>query len=60
MTYTRAVEPAPSEPDPDAHDRRLILACLRLTPDERLQRLAQAHEFRALIRAAWPYELRER
>jgi hypothetical protein len=54
------VEPAPSEPDPDAHDRRLILACLRLTPDERLQRLAQAHEFRALIRAAWPYELRER
>lgn len=44
----------------DAHDRSLILFCLRLTPEERLLRLAQAHEFRLAIRAARPYELRER
>lgn len=54
------MEHSSSEPDADAHDRRLILASLRLTPEERLARLAQAHEFRALIRAARPYELRER
>ena len=44
----------------DAHDRRLILACLALTPEQRVLRLAQAHELRALIREARPYELRER
>lgn len=44
----------------DSPDRSLILACLRLTPDERLMRLTQAHEFRAIIREARPYELRER
>lgn len=44
----------------DSHDRSLILACLRLTPEERLLRLMQAHEFRLVIRAARPYELRER
>ena len=44
----------------DSHDRSLILACLRLTPEERVLRLTQAHEFRLMIRAARPYELRER
>lgn len=46
--------------DDNAHDRSLILACLRLTPEERLLRLTQAHEWRAIIRKARPYELRER
>jgi hypothetical protein len=54
------VNPAPPATELDPHDRRLILACLTLTADERLLRLAQAHEFRALIREARPYELRER
>jgi hypothetical protein len=57
------VEPPPAEESAepiDPHDRRLILACLRLTPTERLLRLEQAHEFRVLIRDAQPYELRER
>ena len=44
----------------DPHDRSLILLCLRLTPEERLLRLTQAHEWRAIIRKARPYELRER
>jgi len=48
----------PESPDP--HDLRLIRACLQLTPEERLLRLQQAHEFRAVIREARPYELRER
>ena len=52
--------PRPEEATCDAHDRRLILASLRLTPEERLLRLTQAHEFRAVIREARPYELRER
>jgi hypothetical protein len=44
--------------DPD--DRRRILACLKLTPEERLMRVQQAHEFFALIREAQPLWLRER
>jgi len=57
------VEQASKEPGQatgDAHDRSLILLCLQLTPEQRLQRLAQAHEWRAIIRKARPYELRER
>jgi hypothetical protein len=46
--------------DSDPHDLALIRGCLRLTPEERLLRLEQAHEFRAAVREAQPYELRER
>ncbi len=52
--------PPSAEVAPDTRDRSLILACLRLTPDERVLRLTQAHEFRAVIREARPFELRER
>jgi hypothetical protein len=56
------VEPPPDESaEPiDPHDRRLILASLKLTPEERLLRLEHAHALRVLIRDAQPYELLER
>jgi len=56
----QAASKEPGQATADAHDRSLILLCLRLTPEERLKRLAQAHEWRAIIRKARPYELRER
>jgi len=56
----KATANRPDAVEDDSHDRSLILLCLRLTPEERLKRLAQAHEWRAIIRKARPYELRER
>lgn len=44
----------------DLHDLSLIRLCLSLTPEQRLERLAAAHVFRAVLRAARPFELRER